>query len=244
MGEDRILRYLGEVVGYNLDVEKSIAVIKKNFANVNYNNELVLVGDEIFTNDRGKLIDTKVSSFTTTFDDTIERKYNLIVGAKYIDGRVVKAGDTFSFFDNAGPYTKEGYVYYLGMKGNGVCQVATTLYNAELLAGLKTVTRYSHGKKSVYVPGGLDATVAVTRGYVTDFKFKNTYKYPIYISAFTKGGKLTVEIWSNKNAKNGIEYKTESVRNGYGSYTAYRHAYKDGKLVKTENLGNSYYFSE
>ena len=99
-------------------------------------------------------------------------------------------------------------------------------------------------KKSVYVPGGLDATVAVTRGYVTDFKFKNTYKYPIYISAFTKGGKLTVEIWSNKNAKNGIEYKTESVRNGYGSYTAYRHAYKDGKLVKTENLGNSYYFSE
>ena len=130
------------------------------------------------------------------------------------------------------------------MKGNGVCQVATTLYNAQLLAGLNTITRYNHGKKSVYVNGGLDATVAVTSGYVTDYKFKNNLDYPIYISAYTNGGKLTVDIWSNKDAKKGIEYKTESVRHGYGSYTAYRHAYKDGKLIKTENLGNSYYFSE
>lgn len=244
MNKNRVLEYLGEVVGYNLDVDKSLEVIKENFKTINYNNEIVLVGDKKYTDDKLKTIDSKISSFTTTFDDTVSRKYNLIAGAKYIDGVIVYPNETFSFFKTAGPYTKEGYTYYLGVKGNGVCQVATTLYNAQLLAGLETVTRYHHGTKSVYVSGGLDATVSVTRGYVTDYKFKNNLEYPIYISAYTDGGKLTVEIWSNKDAKKGYEYKTESVRLGYGSYVAYRHAYKDGKLVNTENLGRAYYFSE
>ena len=51
-------------------------------------------------------------------------------------------------------------------------------------------------------------------------------------------------MWSNKDAKEGLEYKTESVKLGYGSYKAYRHTYKDNHLIKTEDLGNSYYFSE
>ena len=244
MNKNRVLEYVGEVIGYDMNIEESIEVIKDNFKTLDYNTTIELVGKKVETNDKYKVLNTKISSFTTTFDDTVNRKYNLINGAKLIDGKIVQPGEVFSFFENAGPFTREGYVYYLGMKANGVCQVATTLYNAELLAGLTTVLRYNHGKKSVYVDGGLDATVAVTRGYVTDFKFKNTHKYPIYISAYTNGGKLTVEIWSNENAKEGIEYKTESKRIGYGSYAAYRHFYKDGKLIKTENLGKSYYFSE
>lgn len=244
MNDNRVLEYINEVVGFTLDVDKSFEIIKNNFISLEYNNSIELFGENTYTDDKLKLIDTKISSFTTTFDASLTRRFNLIAGAKYIDGKIVYPNEVFSFFETAGPYTKEGYVYYLGMKGNGVCQVATTLYNAQLLAGLTTVTRYNHGIKSVYVAGGLDATVAVTRGYVTDYKFKNNYKYPVYISAYVKDGKLTVEMWSNKDAKGGIEYKTESVRHGYGSYTAYRHAYKDGKLIKTENLGNSYYKSE
>ena len=151
----------------------------------------------------------------------------------------------FSFFKNVGPYIgSNGFVFYDGVLGNGVCQVATTLYNAELLAGLTTIERYNHGQKSKYVNGGLDATVAVTRGYVTDFRFRNDYDYPIYISAFVEGNKLTVEMWSSENAKAGNEYKTESVKLGYGAYKAYRHVYKDDQLIKTENLGTSYYFAE
>ena len=128
--------------------------------------------------------------------------------------------------------------------GNGVCQVATTLYKAELLAGLTTVERYNHGKKSVYVDGGLDATVAVTSGIVTDFRFRNDYDYPVYISAFVNDDKLTVEMWSNNTVLEGKEYKTESVKLGYGAYKAFRHTYKDGTLINSENLGYSYYFSE
>ena len=245
MDENRNLNFVGEVVGFNFDKEKSKEIILSNFNDLNYEDTLELVGEDVTIDNPLKVINTKVSSFTTTFDDTVSRKYNLMAGAKMLDGKIVNPQEVFSFFENAGPYTGiNGYVYYLGMMGNGVCQVATTLYNSELLAGLTTVERYNHGKKSVYVAGGLDATVAVTSGYVTDFKFKNTYDYPIYISAFVNGDKLTIEMWSNENAKGGKEYTTESVRFGYGSYKAYRHTYVNGELVGTENLGNSYYFSE
>ena len=244
MDSDRNLKYVDEVLGYNLNIEESAKAINSLYEKGEYVDNVLLVVDEAYEKDPLKNINTKISSFTTIYDDSVSRRYNLIAGAKYIDGVVLYPNEVFSFFDKAGPYNKEGYVYYLGMMGNGVCQVATTLYNAELLAGLTTVTRYNHGVKSVYVDGGLDATVAVTSGYVTDFKFKNTLSYPIYISAFASSGKLTVEIWSVENATNGKTYKTESIKHGYGSYEALRHVYQDGKYISTENLGRSYYFSE
>ena len=245
MNDKRELEYKGEIVGFKINEEKLIETIKSNFETIDYSERIIIEGESISLENPLKVINTKISSFTTTFDDTVSRKYNLIAGAKHLDGLIIQPHSDFSFFDKVGPYdgTNE-FVYYLGVMGNGVCQVATTLYNAELLAGLTTVERYNHGVKSVYVDGGLDATVAVTRGYVTDFKFRNDYDYPVYISAFVDGNKLTVELWSNNSVKEGIEYKTESVRLGYGAYQSYRHKYQDGNLVNTENLGISYYFSE
>lgn len=245
MDKNRNLKFVGEVVGFNTNILNTKKAIIDNFKDMEYNKILKIEGDNIYIDNPYKVINTKISSFTTTFDDTISRKYNLIAGAKQLDGKIVKPHETFSFFDNVGPYTSiNEFVYYLGVMGNGVCQVATTLYNAELLAGLTTVERYNHGKKSVYVDGGLDATVAVTKGVVTDFKFRNDYNYPVYISAFVKGDKLTIEMWSNETVKNGKEYKTESKRLSYGAYQSYRYTYKDDQLIKTEYLGNSYYFSE
>ena len=148
----------------------------------------------------------------------------------------------FSFYKFAGPYTKKGYIYYDGVIGNGVCQVATTIYNVELLAGLKTVERYSHAYKMVYVDGGLDATVASTnKASKVDFKFKNTYKYPIYISAFTNKGKLTIEFWSNDKAKNGNEYKTKSVKIAPKGYKTYLVTYKNGKQVSEDFIATTWY---
>ena len=64
--------------------------------------------------------------------------------------------------------------------GNGVCQVASTIYNVSLLAGLPTVERYSHERQMVYVKGGLDATVSERAGKCRlDFRFKNNLAFPI-----------------------------------------------------------------
>ena len=246
MNEERILKYVGEVVGFNTNIENTKNAIIDNFKTIDYNKKINVAGENIYLDNPNKAINTKISSFTTTFDDTISRKYNLTNGAKLLDGKIIAPHETFSFFKNVGPYKiSNGFVNYLGVVANGVCQVATTLYNAELLAGLTTVERYNHGKKSVYVDGGLDATVAVTReGYVTDFQFRNDYDYPVYISAFVNGDKLTIEMWSNEKAKNGKEYKTESKKLAYGAYQSFRYTYENDILIKTENLGNSYYYSE
>lgn len=243
MGTNKILTYENEVIGYELNKEESISIIKNNFENEQYDTTLNLVGTNHYTNDPLKNINKKISSFSTTFDTSVSRKYNLEAGAKFINGKILNPNEIFSFYETAGPFNRKGYVGYLGVLGNGVCQVATTLYNAQLLAGLKTVKRYNHGTKSVYVDGGLDATVAANKLYITDYKFQNTYKYPLYISAYVIGGKITVEIWSNENATNGITYKVESVQIGYLSYSAYRYGYKEGKQVSKEHLGNSYYYN-
>ena len=245
LDDNHQLVFVTDEPGYDLKIEENLQLIKENFKNNNYNPTLTLEGDVLTDKENPlSLINTKISSFTTTFDDTLYRKYNLIAGASYINGTILEPGEVFSFYNVAGPYTKSGYVYYLGMMGNGVCQVATTLYNAELLAGLTTITRYNHGEKSVYVDGGLDATVSTSKTFIADFKFKNTLDYPVYISAFVEGGNLTIEFWSHENALGGKTYKLESVRHGYGSYSAYRHIYQDGEYVDTENLGSSWYYKE
>ncbi len=240
----RELKYVDEVIGFTLDVDKSFEAIRDSISENEYTDYIKLVGTSNSINDIYKTINYKVSSFTTEFDTKVSRKHNLATAVKGIDGVILKPGEIFSYYKTAGPYTKKGYVYYAGVKGNGVCQVATTLYNAELLAGLQTINRYSHPDKPKYVPGGLDTAVSTTKTFNADFRFKNTYKYPLYISAFINGGKLTVEIWSNENATNGVTYKTRSVRKAYASYDAYREHYKDGKKIKDEYLGHSWYKTE
>ena len=244
MGEDRVLRYLNEIVGFDLSKEESKNIIKENFNEKEYLKNIELIGKNSYEEDYYKTIDTKIATFTTKFDPSVSRRINIEVGANFIDKKIIHPGEVFSFYNYAGPFTRREYAYYLGVIGNGVCQVASTLYNTQLLAGLETIERYNHGIKQPYVEGGIDATVASGIDFVTDYKFRNNKEYPIYISAYTNNGTLTIEFWSNKNINNGIIYKTESVQIGYLAYSAYRVGYKDGVQISREFLGKSYYTSE
>lgn len=240
----RELSYKDEVVGYSLNIDKSLEEIKKNITDKDYSNTITLIGEELHAEDPYRLINTKLSSFSSKFNAKESRKFNLDHAAKSIDGVIVEAGALFSYYKYAGPYNGAGYIYYHGVKGNGVCQVASTLYDAELLAGLTTVNRAAHPDMPLYVPGGLDTSVATGPNLNIDFRFRNTKKTPIYISAFIKGDTLTVEIWGNENANNGVTYELKSVKKAYGSYDAYRIGYKNGKKVSTEYLGHTWYKKE
>jgi len=244
MNDKHELEYKDEVVGYSLDVNEALKILIKSFKDDKYENPIELPGTNSYTDDIYKQINKKISTFTTTFDPNVSRKYNLETASNDINGQILMPGDIFSYYNTAGPYNKSGYVYFMGVKGNGVCQVATTLYNAELLAGLETITRYSHPDLPKYIVGGLDAAVSTTKTFNADFKFKNTYNYPLYISAFIDNDKLTVEIWSNENATNGVTYKLRSERQAYCSYKTYREHYKDGNKIQDEFLGNSWYYTE
>ena len=241
------VKYFAGINGFKLDVDKSIDIICNALAEGNLDNiELVGTLDPANYNQNYTTIDTLVSSYVTYFN-VYEgtRPINLNTGVNYINGAIVEAGEVFSFYNYAGPYNKDGYVFYYEFVGNGVCQVATTVYNSALLGGLEIVKRSNHAKKSTYVPGALDATVAsYSSGWHVDFSFKNTYSYPIYIKSYIVGNEIHVEFWSNSNAKGNRTYTTESVALGGMCYNAYLHVFENGNWVEKRFINKTCYREE
>jgi len=140
------------------------------------------------------------------------RSHNIEIATAAINGTVVMPGETFSFNDIVGPRTIErGYQEagtYVGNKvepgiGGGICQVSTTIYRAAMKSNLRSVERTNHSMVVGYAQPGLDATVAY--GYL-DYKFKNTYDFPIYIQGSTVGKVLTYNIYGDTSKLNGKTY--------------------------------------
>lgn len=156
-------------------------------------------------------------------------------------------GEEFSYENAVGPViASNGYKYAPVISngklvdgiGGGVCQVSSTLYNTQLNAGILPTERRNHSKAVGYVPRGLDATLA--SGSI-DYKFKNTYEYPLVINTKAINGKLTIEIWSNEDALKGIDYKPVSYVSGNVANT-YLYGYdKDGNKVYEKHIDTSVY---
>ncbi len=143
-----------------------------------------------------KSMNEKLSSFDTSGGGSAGRTDNLYVSAKYMNNTVLAPGDVFSFNNVTGPRTFErGYsmapvVGGMGI-GGGVCQTATTVYNAARLAGMEIIERHQHSIRVGYVPPGRDATVT---NYI-DFKFRNSTDRFIQIRSGAGGGHVWVQIW-------------------------------------------------
>jgi len=147
-------------------------------------------------------IDSLLAAYTTSFDaEAANRAHNITLASGKLNGSVVSPGETFSLNSRLGPRGEgEGYkpapVFWeegLGMDaGGGVCQVATTLYNAVLLAGLPVVEHHHHPQPVVYAPEGRDATIA---GDYLDLKFLNNTPAPVYIASAVRGNRITVSLF-------------------------------------------------
>ncbi len=158
------------------------------------------IGDEAFPD--------RLSTYTTRYDSSnVDRSTNLRIACQKINGKVILPGETFSYNKALGERTaKAGYrngKIYVGGEvvdglGGGICQISSTLYNAVLEGNLEVLERRNHQFTTAYIPVGRDATVVYG---VTDFRFKNTRKYPVRISASAKNGIATVSIYGIKEAE-------------------------------------------
>jgi vancomycin resistance protein YoaR len=142
------------------------------------------------------------SQFVTYFDPrNTTRASNIALAAKLVDGTVVAPGETFSLNEAMGPRTaNRGFDYAPVIAadnvlrqgvGGGVCQYATTLFNAVFFAGLPVVERHAHSLYISHYPTGRDATVAWG---ALDFKFRNDTGKSIMIRSWIGGGALTVAL--------------------------------------------------
>lgn len=235
--------------GFTLDVEKTKDKVKEAFANLKEETVIQVEGTVVpneIKHEKLSSINKKISSYTTYFVNAGNRGHNINLASRRLNDTILMPGETFSYLKVVGPYgASNGYlpapIYLNGStstaNGGGVCQLASTLYNAQLRVGLETVSRRGHTFAPNYVPKGLDATVYST---TTDYKFKNNHKYPIYIVSYVKGNYLTVDIWSNENALEGKTYEPYSVASN-GGWLAYLKTIQDGKVIETKYLDKSVY---
>ena len=217
----------------------------------------------------------KMSSFTTETTSSANRNTNIRLSAEAINNYMLMPGETFSFNQATGQRTAEkGYKPAAAIAGGetfdeiggGVCQTSTTLFNAVARANLKIVTRSPHAWPSNYVDKGEDATVNWPN---LDFRFKNDTDWPVFIVAWYKDRKVTVELYGkmleegvtidlvsettyvkeppstplyvyNADLKVGEEKTTVKARTGYTVET-YKVWYRNGKEIGRERLHKSEY---
>ncbi|MBB6624029.1 VanW family protein [Clostridium gasigenes] len=199
-----------EVVGNKIDGEdlhnKLVENINKNLSNkVELTFELKESKARLTKDDLSQ-IDSKLSSYSNSYRMTGDgRVRNMEIAAQTVSGIVLMPGDEFSYNDLIGDTTPDkGYEKantYVGNKivpdyGGGICQVSTTLYRAVMKANIRSTERRNHSLMVGYSEAGLDATVAY--GFV-DYKFKNTYDFPIYIEGAVGGGTVGFSIYGNKS---------------------------------------------
>ncbi len=157
-----------------------------------------------------KSVDTKVAEATTSFKTSGEgRSTNVSVATKSLNKTLLMPGEQFSFNEVVGERTPErGYQTskviinneLVDGIGGGICQVSTTLYHAVMKMGLGFVERMNHTLPSSYSELGQDATVAWP---YLDYKFINTFDYPVFIEAYTKNKQIFINIYSNSSIKDG-----------------------------------------
>ncbi len=209
--------------GCKLDVAKTLSAVK-GLIDSRAQGEVAAVVEEVapeITKEQNKMSTDLLGSFSTSFSSgQWGRNENLRVGCENINGTILKPGDVFSMNEGLGPQTYEnGYRNAAviingkiedGLAG-GVCQITTTLYNAVIFSELDVVARRNHSLPVAYVPLGRDAAVA---GDYTDFKFKNSTDYPIYIEAYTENNKLYANIYGHETRDPGRTVEFEKVMIG------------------------------
>lgn len=143
------------------------------------------------------------STYCSYYVNNKDRTTNLKIASKKINGTIIQPGETFDFNKVVGSRTsskgyKKAHVFTgddgvaMGLAG-GICQVASTAFNAALLANVQIVERHQHSQRVSYVPLGRDAAIS---GNVQNFKWKNNTKYAIKVGMTVKGGKITCTFYT------------------------------------------------
>lgn len=184
------------------------------------NNEIDLVTEVVEPRgNKEELAQVKdlLGSFATDFSSSgAGRAKNVTNGCSKINGTILYPGEQFDMAATVSPFTQEnGYelagAYQNGTTvesfGGGICQVATTLYNAVIRAELEITMRFNHSMLVSYVQPSMDAAIA---GDYKDLRFKNNLDAPIYIEGYCSGGVIYFNVYGKETRPSNREISFES----------------------------------
>lgn len=214
-----------------------------------------------------------IARFSTYYGDSKpNRKDNVALACRKIDGTVLYPEDEFSFNDIVGARTvesgfKSAYIIkdgeFVEGIGGGVCQVSSTLYNCALLANLTITCVRAHSLPVSYVAPSFDAMVSTT----SDLRFVNTLSSPVTIKMLADGKYLKAEMYGIESCTIRrrsqtietlpfeVEYRDdatlklgEEVIDTYGKAglrsQGFLEYYQNGKLLKTVLIRKDTYFPQ
>lgn len=211
--------------GKEVDVVKSVYAINDFLQNSwdGSANEIELVTNTVQprgSKEELSKIKDNLGGFSTDFSSSAAgRAANVKNACSLINGSVIYPGEQFSVYEAISPITTDnGYqiagAYENGQVvdsvGGGVCQVATTLYNAVIRAELEIVQRYNHSMIVNYVKPSDDAAIA---GTYKDLRFKNNLDSPVYIEGYCSGGVITFNVYGveTRPANREISFRSETI---------------------------------
>ncbi len=150
----------------------------------------------------------QLASFTTDMGvSSSNRIHNVLLMGEYLDGTILKPGQVFSFNGTVGPRTVErgfveGHMILGGLLvpsiGGGVCQVATTVFNAAFESGLPITERHNHSFYISHYPTGRDATVSWGG---PNLVFRNDLDHAILIKASGNTATFTVSFYGTRQGR-------------------------------------------
>lgn len=214
-----------------------------------------------------------IARFSTYYGDSKpNRKDNVALACRKIDGTVLYPEDEFSFNDIVGARTvesgfKSAYIIkdgeFVEGIGGGVCQVSSTLYNCALLANLTITCVRAHSLPVSYVAPSFDAMVSTA----SDLRFVNTLSSPVTIKMLADGKYLKAEMYGMESCTIrrrsqtietlpfDVEYRDdatlklgEEVIDTYGKAglrsQGFLEYYQNGKLLKTVLIRKDTYFPQ
>lgn len=166
----------------------------------------------------GKLEEFPVplSRFTTSLLGSSEaRLTNIRLAVAALEGRVLESGEVLSFNDVVGPRTLErGYQMAPAILheerqvqiGGGICQPASNLFVAALLAGMSVVERWRHSSAVDYIALGHDATISWG---AKDLRLRNDLDQRVRLHFVHTGAALSVEVRGEHAPAVQFELRTE-----------------------------------
>ena len=187
-------------------------------------------------------------SYTTQMGaSSSNRIHNVHLMADFIDGTLIKPGETFSFNKVVGPRTAaRGFLegqqivgsLTLPAIGGGVCQTATTLFNDAFETGLPIVSRVNHNYYLAHYPLGRDATV---NWGGPDLVFKNDLDHGLLITTSYTDQTLTFTFYGTPQgrqvkAETGPQVNWTNPKPSY-AYDAYGSVAPPGKVVRVAGTG-------
>ena len=223
--ENGTFKFVPGKEGVEVDIVNSVYAINDFLAQGwdGSNNEIALVTKVV--EPRGSeeelaQVQDLLGAYSTNFaSSSAGRAKNVTTGCSKVNGSILYPGDEFELCSTVSPFTQEnGYelagAYQNGTTvesfGGGICQVATTLYNAVIRAELEITMRFNHSMQVHYVQPSMDAAIA---GNYKDLRFKNNTDYPIYIEGYCSGGIIYFNVYGKETrpANREVTFESETV---------------------------------